>query len=158
MAYVLSSESGSTTPICLLLSINPPSYYVCSLLCVHCLYHITLSTCLLIWPVNTPPLVIHHDSVLPSHALLTYPSSCLYPLIVCLAYLLLATLDHQWIDAFPFAAKSTYLSHPKTNGTGSSIAPVILANIRMQDITALYSTHHASPLDITPWGLDLVSF
>jgi hypothetical protein len=100
MVYALSSESGSATPIHPLLSMNPPSYYMC-LTCVHCPYHMTPSSC----PQVQTNLLVCHNSALSSHTSLTHPCSCPHPLVVCPAYLPLSTPDRQQINAFPFAAK-----------------------------------------------------
>jgi transposase InsO family protein len=125
MAYVLSSEMGSATPIRPLLSVNPPSYCVCST-CVHCPYHVTPSSC----PQVRTNLLVRHNSALSSHASLAHPCSRPHPLVVRPAYSPLSTPDRQQIDAFPFTAKVNLAVAPQNQQSGSNIAPVASANIK----------------------------
>ena len=156
MVYALSSEMSSATPIRPLLSMNPHSDCVRSSSCVHCLIHMTPSACLLIRPDFAPP-VARHDSAPHSHASLARPCSCSLSPAVRSAYLPHITPDRHQIDAFPFTAKSTCPSHPKSIGPRSSIAPSHRPTSKAQDTAALRSTRRASPPAIVPRGLDLVS-
>ena len=156
MAYALSLETSSTTPICPLLSVNPHSDYVHSSPCVHCPAHITPPVCLLIQPVNSAPPVACHNSVPHSHALLAHPCSCPLSPAVRSAYLPHITPDHQWINAFPFTAKLTWPSHPKSISPRSSIAPLHQPTSKAQDTAALHSMHHTLTLAIVLRSLDLV--
>ena len=63
MAYALSSETGSATPIRPLLSVNSHSVCVRSSSCVHCPIHVTPSACLLIRLTDSAPPV--HATTLP---------------------------------------------------------------------------------------------
>ena len=74
-----------------------------------------------------------------------------------LCYRPLATPDRRWIDTFPFAAKSSCPSHPKSISPRSTIAPSHRLTSKPQDTAALRSMRRASPLAIVPRGLDLVS-
>jgi hypothetical protein len=125
MAYALSLETGSATPIRPLLSVNLPSYCVCST-CVHCPYHMTPSSCPQVWT----NLLACHNSVLSSYASLAHPCSRLHPLVIRPTYLPLSTPDRQQIDAFPFAAKVDLAVAPQNQRSGSNIAPVASADIK----------------------------
>ena len=151
MAYAFSSETGSATPIRPLLSVNPHSDCVRSSSCVHCLVHVTPSACLLIRLADSAPLVARHDSAPPSHALLARPCSRPPSPTVRSPYSPHITPDRHRIGAFPFAAKSTCPSHPKTIGPRSSIAPSHRPTSKTQDTAALRSTRRASPLAIEAW-------
>ena len=157
MAYVLSLETSSATPIRPLLSVNPHPDCVRSLACVHCPAHMTPPACLLIRPVDSAPPVAHHDSAPHSHASLAHPCSHPPSPGIRSAYPLHITPDCQRINTFPFAAKSTCPSHPKSIGPGSNIAPLQRPTSKMQDTAALRSMHRASTLAIVPCGLDLIS-
>ena len=148
---------GSATPIRPLLSVNPRSGCVRSSSCVHCPVHVTPSACLLIRPADSAPPVACHNSAPHSHTSLARPCSRPPSPAVHSAYPLHITPDCQRIDAFPFTAKSTCLSHPKSIGPGSSIAPSHRPTSITQDTAALRSTRHASSLAIVPRGLDIVS-
>ena len=156
MAYVLSLETSSATPIRPLLSVNPHPDCVRSSACVHCPAHVTPPACLLIRPVDSVPPVACHDSAPHSHASLARPCSRPPSPGVHSAYPPHITPDHQRIDVFPFAAKSTCPSHPKSIGPGLNIAPSQRPTSKTQDTAALRSTYCASTLAIVPRGLDLV--
>ena len=156
MAYALSSETSSATPICPLLSMNPHSDCVCSSPCVHCPAHMTPPVCLLIRPVNSAPPVACHDSTPHSHTLLAHPCSRPLSSAICSAYLPHITPDRQQINTFPFTAKSTWPSHPKSFGLRSSITPLHRLTSKVQDTTALHSTRRASTLAVVLHSLDLV--
>ena len=157
MAYALSSETSSATPIRPLLSVNPHPDCVRSSPCVHCPAHVTPPACLLIRPVDSAPPVARHDSAPHSHASLVHPCSHPPSSAVRSAHSPHIAPDRHRIDAFPFAAKSTCLSHPKSIGPRSTIAPSHRPTSKSQDTAALRSMRRASPLATVPRGLDLVS-